>query len=109
MVFKAEQPADRMPEGFTQGSAEGAEGTITAGKESTVTFNNDYNAPQPSPSDEPTAEPTAEPTPEATPKPTKTPPAWQVPKTGDSSNILLWIVLVVLGMAGAAAVRRKSK
>ena len=111
IVYKAEQPADGMPDGFTQGSAEGAEGTITAGKESAVTFNNDYNAPEPSPSEQPTAEPTPEPTAEPTANPTSTPqpPAWKIPKTGDSSNIVLCLILMVLGMAGIRILRRKSK
>ena len=55
------------------------------------------------------AQNTAEPTAEPTAKPTKTPPAYQVPKTGDSSNIVLWIVLVVLGIAGVTVVKRKTK
>lgn len=110
-TYKAEQPADRMPDGFSQGSADGAEGTITAGKESAVTFNNDYNAPEPSPSEQPTAEPTPEPTAEPTANPTSTPqpPAWKIPKTGDSSNIVLCLILMVLGMAGIRILRRKSK
>ncbi len=59
-----------------------------------------------------TATPTAAPTPSPTPAPTSTPRP--VPQTGDSDHPVLWIGLILLGIAGLAAlaaikVSRKRK
>ena len=89
-AFKVEQPTDRMPAGFSQGSAEGATGTITGGRESKVTLSNNYSGAQPNPSDQPGPDPADNPT--AKPHP--------VPKTGDASAPLLWLGMVLLGLLG---------
>ena len=60
--------------------------------------------PSTTPSPTPTAEPTAAPTTAPTPKP--------VPKTGEKADPLLYLVLAVLGIAGAGAttlVKRKKQ
>ena len=48
-----------------------------------------------------TAKPTAEPTEEPTAKPTAAPAPTTVPKTGDSSDPALYLLMAVLGLAGA--------
>ncbi len=99
-AYAAEQPAGSMPEGFSQGSAEGAEGSIRGGEESRVTFNNNYQG-----NGSNTPEPTK------TPEPTNTPKPHPVPKTGDSSPLLLWLGMALLGMIGisAMALRKSGK
>ncbi|QUC65803.1 Spy0128 family protein [Aristaeella hokkaidonensis] len=86
VTYEASQPADSMPKGYSQGSAEGTTGTIRAGQVSKATFENNYKgeegeepAPtseqpkpsaEPTPSDKPTDEPTVKPTATSTAKPT---------------------------------------
>ena len=54
--------------------------------------------PDPTPTTAPTAAPTAAPTEAPTAAPTATPNP--VPKTGDSANPVLWLSLILLGLAG---------
>ena len=54
--------------------------------------------PDPTPTPAPTAAPTAAPTEAPTAAPTATPNP--VPKTGDSANPVLWLSLILLGLAG---------
>ena len=91
VTYEASQPADSMPKGYSQGSAEGTTGTIRAGQVSKATFENNYQgeegeepAPtseqpkpsaEPTPSDKPTDEPTVKPTATPTAKPTDAPTA----------------------------------
>ena len=90
-TYEASQPADSMPKGYSQGSAEGTTGTIRAGQVSKATFENNYQgeegeepvptseqpkpSAEPTPSDKPTDEPTVKPTDEPTVKPTDAPTA----------------------------------
>ena len=79
-TYEASQPADSMPKGYSQGSAEGTAGTIRAGQVSKATFENNYREEEPAPTSEqpkPSAEPTPsdKPTDEPTVKPTATPTA----------------------------------
>ncbi len=64
-------------------------------------LSNDYNGSQPNPSDQPGPDPSASPTAEPHP----------VPKTGDSSPLLLWLGMALLGMIGisAMALRKSGK
>lgn len=60
---------------------------------------------------EPTPEPTAEPTPMPTLEPTATPEPEtpQLPKTGDSAPLALWMSLIVISCLGAAAILLRGK
>ena len=105
-VYTAEQPAESMPAGFVQSSAEGTTGTIRAGQQSKASFANEYqpNGPTKEPAG-PTKEPDEPPEPTTKPKP--------VPKTGDGASPLLWLGMVLLGLAvigiPAAGKFRKKK
>ncbi|MBO4471214.1 MAG: hypothetical protein J5841_05620, partial [Clostridia bacterium] len=112
-TYEVSQPADSMPKGYSQGSAEGATGTITGGQESKATLENNYEGeeqPQPSGEPEPNVTPTATtdvlptpsptPAPTAAPAPTNTPKPQPVPRTGDTSSPLVWLALIVLSLAG---------
>ena len=79
-TYEVSQPADSMPRGFSQGSAEGATGTIRGGEQSKATLQNNYEGeeePDPSESpkttDAPTVTPTATPTATPATAPTVTP------------------------------------
>ena len=48
----------------------------------------------------PTPTPTPAPTPTPTPTPAPTPTQKPVPKTGDSADFLLWLGMILLGLAG---------
>ena len=81
-TYEVSQPAGSMPKGFSQGSAEGATGTIKGGEQSKATLQNNYageEAPEPSEppktTDAPTATPTTAPTVTPTAAPTVTPTA----------------------------------
>ena len=128
VTYEASQPADSMPKGYSQGSAEGTTGTIRAGQVSKATFENNYQGEgeegegptptteqpkpsvEPTPSDKPTDEPAVNPTeaqtakpsdaPTATPAPTNTPKPQPVPKTGDTGSPMLWVGMILLGLIG---------
>ena len=102
-VYTAEQPAESMPAGFVQSSAEGTSGTIRAGQQSKASFANEYQPDEPTGEpDKPTGKPGPTATPTAKPKP--------VPKTGDSASPLVWLGMILLGLAGAAMLAaRKSR
>lgn len=102
-TYEVSQPTDSMPKGFSQGSAEGATGTIRAGQESKATFENNYQgeeeppAPtteqpkpsaEPTPSDKPVDGPTVNPTDEPTVKPTGEPTTkpTESPKAGPTAT-----------------------
>ena len=113
-TYEVSQPADSMPKGFSQGSAEGATGTIRGGEQSKATLENNYEgeeAPNPSQSPEPTEIPTATPTTTATPTPapTNTPKPQKVPQTGDSASPLLWAGLILIGLIGIGALMKPRK
>ena len=102
-TFRVEQPADRMPAGFSQGSAEGAEGTIIGGKESQVRLSNNYSGAAPSPSDQPAPSPSEQPAPSPSEQPAPSPsasPTKPVPRTGDSAATLPWLGILLLGLMG---------
>ena len=106
-VYMVEQPADSMPEGFVQASAEGTTGTIRSGEQSKASFANEYKGGSPSPSGQPEPTPSESPEPTNSTKPTNTPKP--NPKTGDTSSPLLWLGMILLGLLGSATlVIRKS-
>ena len=113
-TYEVSQPADSMPKGFSQGSAEGTTGTIRGGEQSKATLENNYEgeeAPNPSQSPEPTEIPTATPTTTATPTPapTNTPKPQKVPQTGDSASPLLWAGLILIGLIGIGVLMKPRK
>ena len=61
---------------------------------------------EPEPSDDPTPEPTATPAPVVTPAPTAAPSA---PKTGDNTNLALWMALMAISCVALLIIGKKSK
>ena len=116
--------AESDNEGYTV-TANGAVGTISKDGTAVAAFTNNREAPstQPpttsapeNPAGPTKPEPTTTPKPAATPQPTVTPQptATQatVPQTGDTTPLMLWVVLLVisaLGMAGCLWVRFRKK
>ena len=116
--------AESDNEGYTV-TANGATGTISKDGTAVAAFTNNREAPstQPpttsapeNPAGPTKPEPTATPKPAATPQPTVTPQptATQatVPQTGDTTPLMLWVVLLVIsvmGLAGCLWVRFRKK
>lgn len=116
--------AESDNEGYTV-TAKGATGTIQKDGTAVVAFTNSREAPSTKPPttsapENPAAptkpDPTATPKPAATPQPTVTPQptATQatVPQTGDTTPLMLWVVLLVIsamGLAGCLWVRFRKK
>ena len=116
--------AESDNEGYTV-TANGAAGTISKDGTAVAAFTNNREAPstQPpttsapeNPAGPTKPEPTATPKPAATPQPTVTPQptATQatVPQTGDTTPLMLWVVLLVIsvmGLAGCLWVRFRKK
>ena len=122
--------AESDNEGYTV-TANGATGTISKDGTAVAAFTNNREAPSTQPPTTPAPEnpagptkpaPTATPKPAATPQPTVTPQptattqptATQatVPQTGDTTPLMLWVVLLVIsamGLAGCLWVRFRKK
>ena len=116
--------AESDNEGYTV-TANGATGTISKDGTAVAAFTNNREAPstQPpttsapeNPAGPTKPDPTATPKPTATPQPTVTPQptATQatVPQTGDTTPLMLWVVLLVIsamGLAGCLWVRFRKK
>ncbi|WP_308132874.1 DUF5979 domain-containing protein [uncultured Gemmiger sp.] len=116
--------AESDNEGYTV-TANGAAGTISKDGTAVAAFTNNREAPstQPpttsapeNPAGPTKPDPTATPKPAATPQPTVTPQptATQttVPQTGDTTPLMLWVVLLVIsamGLAGCLWVRFRKK
>ena len=116
--------AESDNEGYTV-TANGATGTISKDGTAVAAFTNNREAPstQPpttsapeNPAGPTKPDPTATPKPAATPQPTVTPQptATQatVPQTGDTTPLMLWVVLLVIsamGLAGCLWVRFRKK
>ena len=128
--------AESDNEGYTV-TANGAAGTISKDGTAVATFTNNREAPstvppttsapentagptKPNPTETPkpaaTPKPTATPQPAATPQPTVAPQPTAaqatVPQTGDTTPLMLWVVLLVvsaLGLAGCLWVRFRKK
>ena len=116
--------AESDNEGYTV-TANGAVGTISKDDTAVAAFTNNREAPstQPpttsapeNPAGPTKPDPTATPKPAATPQPTVTPQptATQatVPQTGDTTPLMLWVVLLVIsamGLAGCLWVRFRKK
>ena len=116
--------AESDNEGYTV-TANGAVGTISKDDTAVAAFTNNREAPstQPpttsapeNPAGPTKPDPTATPKPAATPQPTVTPQptATQatVPQTGDTTPLMLWVVLLVvsaMGLAGCLLVRFRKK
>ena len=116
--------AESDNEGYTV-TASGATGTISKDGTAVAAFTNNREAPstQPpttsapeNPAGPTKPDPTATPKPAATPQPTVTPQPTAaqatVPQTGDTTPLLLWVVLLgvsALGLAGCLWVRFRKK
>ena len=116
--------AESDNEGYTM-TANGAAGTITKDVTAVAAFTNNREAPstQPpttsapeNPAGPTKPDPTATPKPAATPQPTVTPQPTAaqatVPQTGDTTPLMLWVVLLVIsamGLAGCLWVRFRKK
>ena len=116
--------AESDNEGYTV-TANGATGTISKDGTAVAAFTNNREAPSTQPPTTSAPEnpagptkpaPTATPKPAATPQPTVTPQptATQatVPQTGDTTPLMLWVVLLVasaMGLAGCLWVRFRKK
>ena len=116
--------AESDNEGYTV-TANGAVGTISKDDTAVAAFTNNREAPSTQPPTTSAPEnpagptkpaPTATPKPAATPQPTVTPQptATQatVPQTGDTTPLMLWVVLLVIsamGLAGCLWVRFRKK
>lgn len=116
--------AESDNEGYTV-TANGAAGTISKDGTAVAAFTNNREAPstQPpttsapeNPAGPTKPDPTTTPKPAATPQPTVTPQPTAVqatvPQTGDTTPLVLWVVLLVisaLGMAGCLWVRFRKK
>ena len=116
--------AESDNEGYTV-TANGATGTISKDGTAVAAFTNNREAPSTQPPTTSAPEnpagptkpnPTATPKPAATPQPTVTPQptATQatVPQTGDTTPLMLWVVLLVIsamGLAGCLWVRFRKK
>ena len=110
--------AESDNEGYTV-TANGAVGTISKDGTAVAAFTNSREAPstQPpttsapeNPAGPTKPDPTATPKPAATPQPTATQAT--VPQTGDTTPLMLWVVLLVvsaLGLAGCLWVRFRKK
>ena len=116
--------AESDNEGYTV-TANGAVGTISKDDTAVAAFTNNREAPstQPpttsapeNPAGPTKPDPTATPKPAATPQPTVTPQPTAaqatVPQTGDTTPLMLWVVLLVvsaMGLAGCLLVRFRKK
>ena len=100
-------------EGYTV-TANGAVGTISKDDTAVAAFTNNREAPSTQPPTKP--DPTETPKPTATPQPTVTPQPTAVqdtvPQTGDTTPLMLWVILLVvsaMGLAGCLWVRFRKK
>ena len=84
--------AESDNEGYTV-TANGAVGTILKDDTAVAAFTNNREAPS--------TEPSTKPNPTATPKPAATPQS-TVPQTGDTTPLVLWVVLLVISALGVA-------
>ena len=116
--------AESDNEGYTV-TANGATGTISKDGTAVAAFTNNREAPSTQPPTTSAPEnpagptkpaPTATPKPAATPQPTVTPQPTAVqdtvPQTGDTTPLMLWVVLLVIsamGLAGCLWVRFRKK
>ena len=105
--------AESDNEGYTV-TANGATGTIQKDGTAVAAFTNSREAPSTQPPTTSAPENPAGPTkpaPTATPEPAATPQA-TVPQTGDTTPLMLWVVLLVvsaMGLAGCLLVRFRKK
>ena len=86
-------------------TSDGAKGTIGDGTTSDITFVNEKNTVPP----EPTTSPAVTKGPNTTPDKTTAPISPTTPKTGDDSNLMLWIGLAAVSLIAIVAILLKAR